>query len=128
MRIVSLVPSLTELLSDLGLDEELVGLTTFCVRPEGWRETKRRVGGTKDVRVERVRELAPTLILANKEENVREQVEALMATATVEVTDVATLGEACAMVRRVGSLVERATRADALAREGEAGFDALPAF
>ena len=78
-RIVSLVPSLTELLADLGLDEEVVGLTRFCVHPAGWKARKAIVGGTKNVDPERVRALVPDLVIASKEENVREQVEAIAA-------------------------------------------------
>ncbi|HLA64193.1 MAG TPA: helical backbone metal receptor, partial [Rhodothermales bacterium] len=92
-RIVSLVPSQTELLADLGLDDEVVGLTRFCVHPDGWKGRKRIVGGTKNVHADRVAALAPDLVIANREENVREQVEALAAFAPVYVTDVGTVDE-----------------------------------
>lgn len=124
-RIVSLVPSQTELLADLDLDAEVVGLTRFCVHPAGWKARKQIVGGTKDVLVERVRALRPDLVLANREENVREQVEAIEAFAPVFVTDVATVEDALAMIRDVGRLVGRAERAEALGAEIEAGFAAL---
>jgi ABC-type Fe3+-hydroxamate transport system substrate-binding protein len=126
-RIVSLVPSQTELLADLGLDAEVVGLTRFCVRPAGWRGWKRVVGGTKDVRPDRVAALAPDLVLANREENVREQVEALAALAPVYVTDVRTVAGAAAMVRAVGRLVGREVPAEAVAAETERGFAGLAA-
>lgn len=126
MRIVSLVPSLTELLADLGLDEEVVGLTRFCVRPEGWKGRKVVVGGTKNLSSERIAALRPTLVLANREENVREQVEPLEALARVHVTDVATVADALAMITEVGALVGRAARAEAMAAEVATGFDALP--
>jgi len=126
-RIVSLVPSQTELLADLGLDAEVVGLTRFCVHPDGWKARKRIVGGTKNVRLDRVAALNPDLILANKEENEREQVEALTEIAPVYVTDVATVAGALALIRAVGALVGRAARAQALAREVEAGFAGLGA-
>ena len=125
-RIVSLVPSQTELLADLGLDDEVVGLTRFCVHPAGWKAAKTIVGGTKNVDVARVRGLAPDLVIANKEENVREQVEALAAVGPVYVTDVADVAGALAMIRAVGALVGRAARAGRLADEIEAAFDALP--
>ena len=126
-RIVSLVPSQTELLADLGLDAEVVGVTRFCVHPSGWKASKQIVGGTKNVRVDRVEALRPDLVLANKEENVREQVEAIRAFAPVEVTDVATVEDALAMIRRVGALVGRAARADELAEEIARGFGQLGA-
>lgn len=78
-RIVCLVPSLTELICDLGLTEHLVGRTGFCVHP---RELLRRVpklGGTKDVRLDRLRELAPTHVIVNVDENRREDVESMRA-------------------------------------------------
>ncbi|MEL6769878.1 MAG: helical backbone metal receptor [Bacteroidota bacterium] len=124
-RIVSLVPSQTELLADLGLDDEVVGLTRFCVHPAGWKARKQIVGGTKNVRLDRVAALAPDLVIANKEENVREQVEAIAEGCPVFVTDVATVADALAMIRDVGALVERATEAAALADEIAAGFGAL---
>lgn len=126
-RIVSLVPSQTELLADLGLDDEVVGLTRFCVHPPGWKEKKRIVGGTKNVKAERVAALAPDLVLANLEENEREQVEALDALAPVYVTDVGTVADALAMIRAVGALVGREEKAEAIAREVEAGFGSLAA-
>ena len=126
-RIVSLVPSLTELLFDLGLDEEVVGLTRFCVRPPGWKARKTRVGGTKQVDLGRVAALAPDLVLANREENTREDVEALSEIAPVYVTDVATVEQALDMIRGVGALCDRAERAAALAGEIEAGFAELGA-
>lgn len=79
VRIVSLVPSITELVVALGLGAQLVGRTGFCIHP---REVVRRVpkvGGTKDVNIERVRALAPTHLIVNVEENRREDVDALRA-------------------------------------------------
>ena len=77
LRIISLVPSQTELLYDLGLDEEVVGITKFCVHPDVWYRTKTRIGGTKTVNIEKVKSLSPTLIIANKEENTKSDIEAL---------------------------------------------------
>jgi ABC-type Fe3+-hydroxamate transport system, periplasmic component len=74
-RIVSLVPSQTELLYDLGLRAEVIGITKFCVHPSAWYKTKFRVGGTKTVKIHLVNEIKPDLIIANKEENVKEQIE-----------------------------------------------------
>ncbi len=127
-RIVSLVPSQTELLAHLGLGEEVVGLTRFCVRPEGWKEQKEIVGGTKNVNREKTEALRPDLILANREENTRADVEALEAFAPVYVTDVADVEGASAMIRAVGRLVDRTAQAKRLATEVEQGFDELPRF
>ncbi|TAL57499.1 MAG: cobalamin-binding protein, partial [Bacteroidetes bacterium] len=67
-RIVSIVPSQTELLADLGLDEEVVGITKYCIHPKGWHEHKTIVGGTKKLNLEKIRNLKPDLIIGNKEE------------------------------------------------------------
>ena len=125
-RIVSLVPSQTELLADLGLDVEVVGLTRFCVHPDGWKARKQIVGGTKNVDPAKVAALAPDLVIANKEENVREQVETIAAHCPVWVTDVETVADALAMTRDLGALTDRQPAADALADAIGAGFDALP--
>ena len=68
-RVISLVPSQTELLYDLGLNQEIVGITKFCIHPKQWFEKKDKVGGTKNIHLEKVRSLTPDLIIANKEEN-----------------------------------------------------------
>src|SRR6478672_6331897 len=87
-RIVSLVPSQTELLHDLGLEEEVIGITKFCVHPSEWYKNKTRIGGTKNIKMPVIHSLRPDLIIANKEENVREQVEELGGRYDVFVTDV----------------------------------------
>jgi ABC-type Fe3+-hydroxamate transport system substrate-binding protein len=110
-RIVSLVPSQTELLFHLGLEERVVGITKFCVHPASWFTSKPRVGGTKQVNLAAVKALQPDLIIANKEENVKEQVEALANIAPVYVTDVSTLAEALTMIQAVGQLTHTATAA-----------------
>lgn len=124
-RIVSLVPSQTELLADLDLDEEVVGLTRFCVHPADWKTRKTIVGGTKTVNLARVAALQPDLVIANKEENVREQVDALAEVAPVYVTDVSTVAEALAMIRTIGALVGRTKQANELANTIESGFARL---
>jgi len=127
-RIVSLVPSQTELLADLGLDAEVIGLTRFCVHPMDWKHRKQIVGGTKQVNLERMQALAPDLILANLEENTRAMVEALDALAPVYVTHVGTVPEALSMIRTVGRLTAREAEAQTLIDGIEAAFEALPVF
>lgn len=116
-RIVSLVPSQTELLHALGLEEEVVGITKFCVHPVAWFQEKKRVGGTKTVHLDKVAALRPDLIIANKEENVREQVEALAEHFPVWVSDVHDLPSALGMIEQVGRLTGKAAEAEALAAE-----------
>lgn len=116
-RIVSLVPSQTELLAYLGLQEEVVGITKFCVHPEEWFQTKQRVGGTKTVHMEKVAALRPDLILGNKEENERAQIEELQAHFPVWISDVITLEDALDMIRRVGAMTGKTEPAQVLAAE-----------
>ncbi len=125
-RIVSLVPSQTELLADLGLDAEVVGVTRFCVHPADWKGRKTIVGGTKTINVPRLAGLAPDLVIANKEENPRDEIEAVVAQGVpVYVTDVTDVAGAVAMIRAVGRLVDRAEVAGALADDVVAGFDVV---
>jgi ABC-type Fe3+-hydroxamate transport system substrate-binding protein len=104
-RIVSLVPSQTELLYDLGLRDEVVGITKFCIHPNEWFRSKTRVGGTKNVHLNRIHQLQPDLILANKEENVKEQVNALQDIYPVYVSDIHTVDDALQMIEDIGQLV-----------------------
>ncbi len=124
-RIVSLVPSLTELLFDLGLDSEIVGLTKFCIHPADKVKSKTVVGGTKNVHLDRVAALAPTLILANKEENTRADIEALQTTFPVLLTDVVTLHDAYDMIVTVGEQVDRQAEAHHLANSISDSFAVL---
>lgn len=104
-RIVSLVPSQTELLFDLGLDERVVGITKFCIHPKVWFDSKVRVGGTKNVNIERVKALKPDLILANKEENTKEDIAILEEIAPVWISDIHSFGAALEMIRSFGELL-----------------------
>ena len=119
IRIVSVVPSQTELLFHLGLDEEIVGLTKFCIHPSDKVKQKSLIGGTKTLNIKAIHALNPDFILANKEENTREQIEALQQWYPVHVTDVNTLPDALSMIREVGTLVGKSTEAEALASQIE---------
>lgn len=103
-RIVSLVPSITELLVDLGLRQNLVGCTKFCVHPADLKSDTAIIGGTKNVRRLAVEELKPDLILASKEENVKEQVEALQQKCAVWVSDVVDIKSGAEMNVLLGEL------------------------
>lgn len=124
-RIISVVPSQTELLYDLGLEEEVVGITKFCIHPQAWFRSKTRVGGTKQLDVEKIAGLKPDLILANKEENVQSQVEELAQNFPVWVSDVNTLPDALAMIRQIGALVSREEKAAQLVQRVQEGFTNL---
>lgn len=124
-RIVSLVPSQTELLYDLGLEEEVVGITKFCVHPEEWFRSKTRVGGTKKLNIEKIKELKPDLIIANKEENEREQIEELAKEFPVWISDIQNIPQALQMIQVVGLLVDKEEKANSLVDDIVAGFTAL---
>jgi iron complex transport system substrate-binding protein len=110
-RIVSLVPSQTELLFDLGLEESLVGITKFCVHPYHLKSTKKVIGGTKKVHVEKIRLLQPDIIIANKEENTIEIVAELSKICPVWVTDIITLKDNMKMIEDFGILFNKRTEA-----------------
>ncbi len=123
--IISLVPSQTELLYYFGLDDETIGITKFCIHPLVWYRNKIRVGGTKTVDVKRIINLKPDLIITNKEENVREQVEALAAHFPVWITDVNNLQNALNMIADIGQLTNRETTALELIEQIKINFSHL---
>ena len=110
-RIVSLVPLQTELLCDLGLEENIVGITKFCVHPFHLKSTKAIIGGTKQLHPEKVAALRPDIIIANKEENTPEIVTGLSDIAPVWVTDVRSLQDNADMIAALGRLFNRRTEA-----------------
>ncbi len=113
-RIISLVPSQTELLYDLGLGERVVGITKFCVHPETWFNSKHRVGGTKKVDMDKVRALKPDLIIGNKEENERKDIQELENEFPVWMSDVRDLPSALDMIQLVGELTATSAKAHAI--------------
>lgn len=110
-RIVSLVPSQTELLYDLGLEESIVGITKFCVHPYHFKSTKKNVGGTKKVHFEKIRLLQPDIIICNKEENTLEIVNQLKQICPVWVTDILNFDDAIEMISQFGKLFNKRTEA-----------------
>lgn len=124
-RIISLVPSQTELLFDIGAGNQLIGLTRFCIHPAESVKTKRKVGGTKTVNLQAVRELQPDLIIANKEENVKEQIETLKKEFPVFVTDVVNINDALQMIHDLGSLCGKNEQAQKIAQNIATGIKDL---
>jgi ABC-type Fe3+-hydroxamate transport system substrate-binding protein len=108
MRIVSLVPSWTEYVVDLGCAEELVGRTKFCVRAGEEAERIQVIGGTKRIHLDQVEQLKPDLVIASREENTREDVEACRAFTEVLVTDVRTIPDAFEALETIGVALQRA--------------------
>lgn len=113
-RIISLVPSQTELLYELGLDKEVVGITKFCVHPSDWVKRKVIIGGTKQFDIETIHTLKPDLIIGNKEENYREGIEVLRQYYPVWMSDIFTLGDAYKMIEQIGSITKRMESAQQL--------------
>ncbi len=124
-RIVSLVPSQTELLFDLGLEDEVVGITKFCIHPDTWFRSKTRVGGTKTVDINKVQTLEPDLIIANKEENTKEDIEKLVRVAPVWISDIHTLEEALDMIKQIGVLTNRGEKSRSMITTIREGFEAI---
>ena len=124
-RIISLVPSITELLFTLGLEKEVIGITKFCVHPQAWFKNKTRIGGTKNVNLQQVIDLKPDLILANKEENTRTDVEFLAAHCNVWVTDIHTLEDATKMISNIGELTGKQLLAENFISDIQVGFDKI---
>jgi ABC-type Fe3+-hydroxamate transport system substrate-binding protein len=114
-RIVSLVPSQTELLAYLGLNRRVAGITRYCVHPTQWKETKVVVGGTKIFDLSVIDQLNPDLIIGNKEENTHESILSLREKFPVWISDVNNLSEALTMIRQVGRITDEEDKAYLLA-------------
>lgn len=125
-RIVSLCPSQTETLFALGLNEQLAGVTRYCIHPVSGVAGKTRVGGTKQLDFAAIERAAPDLIIAEKEENRREDVESLAQRWPVFVTDVGDFLSALRMIETLGKLCDRAQRARELAQQIESCWHSLP--
>ncbi len=125
MRIVSLVPSLTEYLWALGLEQEVVGITKFCIHPKAWWQHKTRVGGTKKVNFKTIETLQPTLIIANKEENTKEDIEQLQLKYDVLLTDITSLEEAYRYLLEIGRKVQREEKSMSLVNQIQAKFQSV---
>lgn len=124
-RIVSLVPSQTQLLADLGLDKEVVGITKFCVHPRGWRRNKTVIGGTKDPKIDLIKSLNPDFIITNKEENNRKDIEQLIAVCPVYVSDVKTLDDNLSMIEDLGEICDTKKAASKLISDIKTAFTTL---
>jgi ABC-type Fe3+-hydroxamate transport system substrate-binding protein len=106
-KIISIVPSQTELLFDLGLGEEIIGVTKFCVHPEEKIKSMTKVGGTKNLNIEKIKSLQPDLIIGNKEENEEQQVKKLRNDFPIWMSDIKTLKDAYVMITEAGEMVNR---------------------
>lgn len=110
-RIVSLVPSQTELLYDLNLEDSIVGITKFCIHPPHAKKNKQIVGGTKNIHPDKIKALNPDIILCNKEENTKEIVEICTAIAPTHVSDIFDLNDSKNLIRTYGSFFSKTQEA-----------------
>jgi len=123
-RIVSLVPSITELVCELGLADQLVGRTGFCIHPKETLRNVPKVGGTKSVDLDKIRELAPTHVIVNVDENRKETADALgQFVPNVIVTHPLAPLDNLALYRQVGAAFGKESEAELLCRQFEAAFD-----
>ncbi len=127
-RIVSLVPSQTELLYDLGLDDQVIAITKFCVHPQEWFRKKQRIGGTKNIHLSKIIDLEPDLVIANKEENVKEQITVLGEYFPVYVSDIRSVTDTYKMMDAVGRLTAKEKEVAKLVKDINYEMDKLRRF
>jgi len=121
-RIISLVPSITELLFDLGLDAQIIGVTRFCIFPATAKKEKTIIGGTKNLKIDRIRALKPDLIIADKEENTKEQIEILAEAFPVWISNIRHFDDALDMIQKVGRITRTSSLAQKLISQIEVAF------
>ncbi len=124
-RIISLVPSQTSLLYALNLNDAVIGITKFCTEPPHWKKEKKMIGGTKNPNIALIKSLNPDLIIANKEENRKEDIELLAQEFPVWITDVYDLPSALNMIVDIGVLTQQIEQAQVLKRQIEDSFEQL---
>jgi ABC-type Fe3+-hydroxamate transport system substrate-binding protein len=121
-KIVSIVPSQTELLYDLGLEDKVVGITKFCIHPHHWKKSKKIIGGTKKIDIEKIKALNPDLIIGNKEENTKEDIEALEKLAPVWLSDIYNLEDSIKMIKDIGQITNSFEIAKGICEKIETNF------
>jgi len=122
-RIISIVPSQSELLWDLGLEKELVGITKFCIHPNEMFRSVERVGGTKKLNIDKIRKLKPDLIIGNKEENEQTQIEELRKEFPVWMSDIYDLSDAFDMISSFAEITGKETKAEQLIKTIKNNFE-----
>ena len=113
-RIVSLVPSLTELLYDLDAGDQVIGITKFCVHPSEWKKDKMIIGGTKNPHTQEIIDLKPDLLIVSKEENRKEDIDQLAAHMQVYVSDINKMSDNTQVIEHLGILLNREREATKL--------------
>jgi len=127
-RIISLVPSQTELLYDLGLGDRVFGLTKFCIHPQKWRKEKNIIGGTKKFRFDVIDSLNPDLIIGNKEENYKEGINKLAEKYPVWMSDIFTLEDSLNMINLLGNITNTKEKSTQISESIISEFNNIPSF
>lgn len=125
-KIVSLVPSLTELLFNLGMGNRVVGRTRFCIHPENEVSEVEIIGGTKNPRIEKIRELSPDLVIANKEENRKNHVKEIEKFADVLITEISNINEALFTIHLISEACGVESKAEELMGDIQAELEKVP--
>jgi ABC-type Fe3+-hydroxamate transport system substrate-binding protein len=124
-RIISLVPSQTELLFDLGLTNEIIGITKFCIHPKDKFKNTTKIGGTKKLDINKIRELKPDLIIGNKEENQKKEIGILAKEFPVWMSDIYNLSDALEMIEIIGEMVDKKVESLILSQNIQQTFDKI---
>jgi ABC-type Fe3+-hydroxamate transport system substrate-binding protein len=125
-RIISLVPSQTELLFDLGLENKVIGITKFCIHPKEKIKAISKIGGTKNFDFEAIEALKPDLIIGNKEENYQEGITQLANKYPVWMSDIYTLENSLNMIQELGKILDVQRKADEITDNIKISFQDLP--
>lgn len=125
-RIVCTVPSITELLFDLGFEEKVVGITKFCLHPSAWYKNKTRVGGTKNLDLKKIKSIAPTLVISNKEENLKNEVEEIATYTTVLVTDINSVTQTNELIDLLSYAPKTKEKSDLIKQKIKSGLEVSP--
>ncbi len=124
-RIVSLVPSITELLVDLGLEDSIVGITKFCIEPKHLIDKCLIIGGTKNININKIKNLNPDIIIANKEENLENQVVELKKLSNVWVSNIKNVEDNLDLIKKIGQIFNKNTEAETLISNTELVLEIL---
>ena len=127
-RIISLVPSQTELLADLGLHNEVVGITKFCIHPKNWLEKKTIIGGTKNFNFDEIDSLKPDVIFGNKEENFEEGISRLKVKYPVWMSDIFSIEDSCSMILTLGEITDKIFESKRMVDDIQNGFKTTGKF
>ncbi len=128
MRIISLVPSQTELLHDMGLEDKVIGITKFCIHPFHYKSIKQIVGGTKQIKIDKIKALKPDIILCNKEENTKEIVAICEQVCAVHVSDIYSIKDTLELITQYGVLFNKRTDASKIIDKIQFNFEDFKNF